>query len=74
MVVHEEGLWQEVLSNTYLKNKTLSQVIRQLGDSRFWAGLMEVKDLFLKKKISLMLIVVTKQEFRKIISIEPVRL
>jgi len=33
----------------YLKNKSLSQVVRRPHDSYFWAGLMDVKDVFLRK-------------------------
>ena len=37
---------QELLKKKYMKNKTLSQVAKQPGDSHFWSGLMEVKDHF----------------------------
>ena len=40
-------MWQELLRNKYLKNKTLSQVSKKAGDSHFWMGLMAVKDQFL---------------------------
>ena len=33
----------------YLENKTLSQARKRKGDSQFWTGLMEVKDLFLER-------------------------
>jgi hypothetical protein len=48
-LLNEEGLWQNVLKRKYLKNKTLSQVCKQAGDSQFWSGLMEVKDKFLSR-------------------------
>jgi hypothetical protein len=32
-LMHEEGVWQELLHNKYLKNKTLSQVIANPTDS-----------------------------------------
>jgi hypothetical protein len=41
---NEDGMWQELLRNKYLKNKTLSQVSKKVGDSHFWMGLMAVKD------------------------------
>jgi hypothetical protein len=41
-------MWQQVLKKKYLKGRTLSQVERKKGDSHFWAGLMEVKDLVLQ--------------------------
>jgi hypothetical protein len=47
--LNEDGLWQEVLKKKYLKGRTLSQVAKTKGDSHFWAGLMEVKDLVLQR-------------------------
>jgi hypothetical protein len=38
-----------VLKKKYLKGKTLSQVERKKGDSHFWSGLMEVKNLILER-------------------------
>jgi hypothetical protein len=37
-------MWQELLRNKCLKNKTRSQVNKKAGDSHFWMGLMAVKD------------------------------
>jgi hypothetical protein len=48
-LVNEDGTWQEILRRKYLKNKTLSQVKKERGDSHFWSGLMEVKSLFLER-------------------------
>ena len=42
-MMHEEGVWQELLSNKYLGDKTLSQVQATPLDSPFWKGLMRVK-------------------------------
>ena len=44
---NEEGLWQDLLRNKYLKHKTLSQTSKKAGDSHFWSSLMGVKDQFL---------------------------
>jgi hypothetical protein len=44
--MNEQGVWQELLQNKYLKSKTLSQVSAKLMDSPFWKGLMNVKDDF----------------------------
>ena len=44
---NEEGVWQELLRNKYLKDKTLGQVNKKPGDSYFWTSLMGVKDKFL---------------------------
>jgi hypothetical protein len=43
------GLWQQLLKNKYFKGRTLSQVDRKKGDSQFWSGLMEVKNLVLER-------------------------
>ena len=48
-ILHEEGVWHELLSNKYLKDKTLSQVEAKPTDSPFWKGLMKVKDDFFKR-------------------------
>jgi hypothetical protein len=45
-LLNEEGVWQEILHNKYLKNKTLSQVTAKPTDSPFWKGLMGVKEDF----------------------------
>jgi len=47
-LVNEDGMWQSILKRKYLQNKTLTQVEKKKGDSHFWSGLMEVKDLFLR--------------------------
>ena len=44
---NEEGTWQELIRNKYLKNKTLSQIEKKNGFSKFWNGLLRVKDIFL---------------------------
>ena len=40
----EEGMWQQLLLNKYVKNKTLAQVEVKPMDSPFWKGLMRVKN------------------------------
>ena len=44
---NEDDLWQDVLKKKYVKDKCLSQIEKRPGDSHFWSGLMEVKDLLL---------------------------
>jgi hypothetical protein len=39
-------MWQELLQNKYLRQKTLSGVQAKPTDSPFWKGLMGVKDVF----------------------------
>jgi hypothetical protein len=48
-LINQEGVWQELLHNKYLNNKTLSQVTVQPHDSPFWRGLMKVKEEFFKR-------------------------
>jgi hypothetical protein len=45
-LLHEEWMWQEILQNKYLINKTLAQVEAKPTDSPFWKGLMKVKEEF----------------------------
>ena len=45
-IIHEVGVWQELLSNKYIGNKTLSQICVKPTDSPFWKGIMSVKDEF----------------------------
>ena len=40
---NEDGIWQLILRNKYVKSKTLTQVEKKSGDSQFWSGLMSVK-------------------------------
>jgi len=47
-LLNEDGIWQELIRNKYIKNKTLSQVTKKPGDSHFWMGLMGVKEQFLR--------------------------
>ncbi|WVZ54772.1 hypothetical protein U9M48_005521, partial [Paspalum notatum var. saurae] len=46
-LANEDGIWQNLLRNKYLKSKPFGGGIKRLGVSHFWAGLMEVKQEFL---------------------------
>jgi hypothetical protein len=48
-LLNEQGMWQELLHNNYLHNKTLSQVQVKPMDSPFWKGIMRGRDEFLKR-------------------------
>jgi hypothetical protein len=48
-LLNEEGVWQELLHNKYLRTQTLSQVTAKPTDSPFWKGLMGVKDEFFSR-------------------------
>jgi hypothetical protein len=48
-LLSEEGMWQQLLCNQYLKNKTLAQVEVKPTDSHFWKGLMHVKENLFKR-------------------------
>ena len=39
---NEEGIWQELIWNRYLKNETLSQIEKKSVFSHFWNGLLGV--------------------------------
>jgi hypothetical protein len=41
-------MWQQLLKNKYLGDKSLTQISRRSGDSHFWSGLMNIKDQFLR--------------------------
>jgi hypothetical protein len=47
-IINEEGMWQELICNKYLKNKNLAEVQAKPTDSPFWKGLMNQKDTFFK--------------------------
>ena len=48
-LLNEEGVWQELIHNKYLQNKTLSQATAKPFDSPFWKGLMKVKEDFFSR-------------------------
>ena len=48
-LLNEEGIWQDLLHNKYLYNKTLAEVQVKPTDSPFWKGLMDVKDDFFNR-------------------------
>jgi hypothetical protein len=45
-LLNEDGLWQELLRNKYIKDKTLGGCEKKPMDSHFWKSLMNVKDSF----------------------------
>jgi hypothetical protein len=47
-LLNEDGIWQELLKNKYLGDKSLTQISRRPGDSHFWSGLMNIKDQFFR--------------------------
>jgi hypothetical protein len=49
ILLSEEGMWQQLVHNKYLKNKTLARVEDKPNDSHFWKGLMHVKHEFSKR-------------------------
>jgi hypothetical protein len=46
-LINRDGAWQQLLRNKYLSNKSITQVSKRPGDSRFWSRLMNLKDQFL---------------------------
>ncbi|KAL5678506.1 hypothetical protein ACJX0J_014637, partial [Zea mays] len=51
LLVNQDGTWQQLLKNKYLGSKSLTQAVRKSGDSHFWAGLMNIKEEFLRKAL-----------------------
>jgi hypothetical protein len=45
-LLSEEGVWQTLLRRKYVGSKALTHVIWKAGDSHFWAGLMNAKNMF----------------------------
>jgi hypothetical protein len=45
-IINEEGMWQKLICNKYLKNKNLAEVLAKPMDSPFWKGLMNQKETF----------------------------
>jgi hypothetical protein len=46
-LVNEDGLWQELLQNKYIRDKTIRSCTKKPTDSQFWKGMMKVKDTFM---------------------------
>ena len=44
----ENGLWQTVIRNKYVKGRCISGIRRKPGDSQFWSGVLSVKNIFYK--------------------------
>jgi hypothetical protein len=40
-------MWQELLRNKYIKDKTLGSCVKKPTDSHFWKSLMNIKDSFM---------------------------
>jgi hypothetical protein len=47
-LISEEGMWQTLLRNKYLKDRTITQVEYMPRDSHFWCRLMKLKSNFLR--------------------------
>ena len=45
----EDGVWHELLTNKYLKDKTLAEIDSKPTDSPFWKGIMKVKQEFFQR-------------------------
>ena len=48
-LLNEEGMWQELVRNKYLKNKPLGACVKKTSDSHFCKGLMNVKESFMRR-------------------------
>ena len=46
-LLNADDMWQELLRNKYIKDKTIGSYTNRPIDSHFWKGLMNVKDSFM---------------------------
>jgi hypothetical protein len=46
-LINEDGLWQQLLRNKYIKDKPIGCCNKKAIDSHFWKSIMKVKDAFL---------------------------
>ena len=46
-LLNADDMWQELLRNKYIKDKTIGSCTKRPTDSHFWKGLMNVKDSFM---------------------------
>jgi hypothetical protein len=53
-LLSEEGVWQKLLTNKYLRGKTLSRVQAKPTDSPFWKGIMGPKMISFNIVLSLL--------------------
>ena len=44
----EEGLWQQIVTYKYMRDKTIYDVNHGLNDSPMWSDLLKVKDIYLQ--------------------------
>jgi hypothetical protein len=47
-LLNEDGMWQELLTNKYIKDNTLGSCVKKPIDSYFWKSLMNIRDSFLE--------------------------
>jgi hypothetical protein len=45
---NEDGLWQEVVRNKYIRGETVGTVKHRLDNSPVWTDLLEIKNMYLK--------------------------
>jgi hypothetical protein len=46
-LINEDGVWQQLIRNKYLGDKSITHVNKKPGDSQFWTVLTNGKDQFL---------------------------
>jgi hypothetical protein len=47
-LLNEDGMWQELLRNKYIKEKTMGSYVKKPTDSHFWKSLLNIRDSFLE--------------------------
>ena len=45
---NEDGLWQTLIRNKYMKQDTISTIKSRLDDSPIWSSLMKVRQIYLR--------------------------
>jgi hypothetical protein len=45
-LINSDGAWHQLIRNTYLVSKTITQITKLSSDSQIWRGLMDVKEEF----------------------------
>jgi hypothetical protein len=48
---YEEGIWQEIVRQKYLKNKWVTQLTQKPSNSPVWNDLVKIKHIYIKGRV-----------------------
>jgi len=48
---HEEGIWQDIVRQKYMKNTCVFQVRHKSSNSLVWNDLIKVKNIYIKGRV-----------------------